>query len=295
VASPEDFGIQPSFWKRLSGFLIGKAQERLIRPSGVAVLGSAMYIADPGAQSLWIFDEKAQRCRRIQRSKKERLICPIAVALGRDGLVYLADSYLAKVLIFDTSGRFRAGITHQGFRRPAGVAYDAARDRLYVSDSAAHCVWILTGEGALLGSIGRRGRENGEFNFPTHLALDKQGVLYVVDALGFRVQYFTPTPEAAFAGQFGRHGDTSGDLAMPKGIAVDSLGHIYVVDALFDAVQIFDREGRWLFTIGERGVRPAQFWLPGGIFIDPKDQIYVADSYNQRVQIFGYLAREAHP
>lgn len=77
---------------------------------------------------------------------------------------------------------------------------------------------------------------------------------------------------------------------MPKGLALDSDGHIYVVDALFDAVQIFDRQGQYLLTFGERGLDPGQFWLPGGIFIDPQDRIYVADSYNQRIQIFEYLA-----
>ncbi len=50
-------------------------------------------------------------------------------------------------------------------------AFDKARERLYVADSAAHRVWIHARDGAPMGGIGQRGAGAGEFNFPTHVAV----------------------------------------------------------------------------------------------------------------------------
>ncbi len=287
VARPADLGVTPSFWERIGRIILGPEEDWLIRPAGVAVSGPVIYVADPGAQALWVLDAQAGRFRKIQKARQRRLVSPVGVAIGHDR-TYLSDSFLATIFVFDRDLKLFATIADPGWRRPAGLAFDASRDRLYVADSAAHRVWIHSGDGRQIGAIGQRGTGPGEFNFPTHVAVDPQGGLYVTDSLGFRVQVFEA--DGRFAASFGRHGDSAGDFAMPKGAALDSKGHIYVVDAMFDTVQIFDRQGRYLLAFGERGIRRGQFWLPTGIFIDPDDRIYVADSYNQRIQIFQYLA-----
>ena len=288
VASPADLGIQPSFWERLGELVAGKAEAWMIRPTGIAVRGEVLYVADPGAQALWILDGTAGRFKEIRGPKEQRLASPVAVALGREGKIYVADSYLRRVLIFDPKSALAGFMESPAFERPAGVAYDEVVDRLYVADSAAHRIWVFSGQGVAQGEIGGRGSEDGHFNYPTHVALDRAGNLYVTDSLGFRIQMFGR--DKRFLSAFGRHGDASGDFAAPKGLGVDSEGHVYVVDALFDAVQVFDRTGQFLLGFGQRGLGPGRFWLPGGLFIDEKDRIYVADSYNQRVQIFQYLA-----
>jgi DNA-binding beta-propeller fold protein YncE len=288
VTGPRDLGIEPTFWERVVQIFAGKEEAWFIRPTGVAVRGSMIYVADPGAQALWILDPQAGRFKRIEKAGEERLISPVAVTPAQNDLIYLADSFLKKVFIFHSNGTLKGTIAHATLERPAGVGYDEAGDRLYVADSATHRVWIFSGDGRAVGAIGGRGVGDGEFNFPTYVMVSRDGTLWVTDSMGFRVQCFSAA--GTFAGKFGQHGDTSGDFAMPKGIALDSKGHIYVVDALFDAVQIFDRQGQYLLTFGERGIKPGEFWLPGGIFIDAQDRIYIADSYNQRIQIFQYVA-----
>lgn len=287
VAGPADLGIRPSFLERLGELVMGRRETWMIRPTGVAVADGVLYVADPGAQALWILDGSGGRFLEIHEAAGERLISPVAVTLGRRGRIYLADSYLRRVFTFDPHGVSLGALKASSFLRPAGLAYDEAADRLYVADSAGHRIWVLSGDGATRGAIGERGTEPGKFNYPTHVAVDRAGTLYVTDSLGFRVQMFAR--DGGFLGAFGRHGDASGYLAAPKGLGVDSEGHIYVVDALFDAVQIFDRTGQFLLAFGQRGVAPGRFWLPGGLFIDAEDRIYVADSYNQRLQIFQYL------
>lgn len=288
IARPEDLGIRTSGWDRLWGTIFGREEEWFVRPTGIAASDREIFVADAGAQALWILDPVAGKFRKLRQAKEQQLVSPVALTLGREGRIYLTDSYLARIFVFDVTGKLLRTIEEARLRRPTGIAYDDRRDRLYVCDSQAHRVWIFDGAGTPLGSIGERGHGAGQFNFPTHLTLDATGNLFVVDALNFRVQMFRP--DGVYAGGFGVQGDSSGHFASPKGVAVDGQGHVYVVDALFDAVQVFDRTGRYLLTFGERGIGAGQFWLPGGIAIDSRDRIYVADSFNQRLQIFQYVA-----
>jgi hypothetical protein len=59
-----------------------------------------------------------------------------------------------------------------------------------------------------------------------------------------------------------------------------------VVDAMFDNVQLFNRQGDFLLTLGQRGTGFGEFWLPSGAFINEKGELYVCDTYNRRVQVF---------
>lgn len=287
VSRPSDLGRGPSLGQRLKRFFTGDVDEGFARPAAIASRGARLYVADPGAPALWILDRESGSATRLSELAQEPLVSPVGVAAGPQGVVFLSDSALARIFALDPAGKAVRSFAQDGLRRPAGIAYDPQRDRLYAADSAAHCVWVFGGDGSSLGAIGKRGTGPGEFNFPTHVAVDRDGGLVVTDSLNFRVQRFGA--DGAFAAQFGTQGDAGGSFAGPKGIALDGAGHIYVVDALFDAVQIFDGGGRYLLTFGERGPLSGQFWLPGGLSIDSGNQIYVADSHNRRIQIFEYL------
>ncbi len=287
VTGPADAGIRRSFFGRLVDAVVGRSPEALVRPTGIAERGGVLYVADPGAQAVFILDAPGQRVTKVTRVGETRLVSPVAVAPGPDGGVFVADSALKRVVLLGPTGKLVRTIVGSGLERPAAVAFDESGGRLYVADSAGHRIAAYGADGTPALAFGRRGTAAGEFNFPTHLALDRDGALLVTDALNFRVQAFDRTGRVLF--RFGRHGDGSGDLASPKGVASDSEGHVYVVDALFDAVQVFDRKGTFLLGVGERGVRPGQFSLPGGIYIGSDDRIYVADSYNRRVQVFEFL------
>jgi DNA-binding beta-propeller fold protein YncE len=267
-------------------FSLSRKPEGIVRPLGIAAHDGVLYVADPGSHALLIYDMKHNRFRRIDKAGKENLASPVGVAAGGDQ-IYVSDSALKKVFVYDKRGRFLRVFTEEPLERPTGLAFDQRSGRLYVADTIAHQVLVFSTRGKLENRLGRRGTAAGEFNYPTHLWLDRTASLFVIDSLNYRVQIFRNDGSVETA--FGHQGDSSGTFASPKGIALDSQGHLYVVDALFDSVQIFNRQGGLLLTFGERGTRPGQFWLPSGIFIDDQDRIYVADSQNQRVQVFEFL------
>lgn len=287
IPGPDAPTDRKSLLQRLGKVLFAPPKETgMIRPLGLVAKKGVLYVTDPGARALFIFDLEQKSVQKITKADSDLLVSPIGIALHQDR-IFVSDSYLRRILVYDRRGRFVKTFAELQLQRPTGLALDERSGRLYVTDTAAHQVLIYSQDGKLEKSFGGRGTGQGEFNYPTHLWLDGKGALYVVDSLNFRIQVFQP--DGAFVAEFGHQGDGSGDFSSPKGIAADSRGHLYVVDALFDAIQIFDRQGQLLLAFGQRGIRPGQFWLPAGVFVDEEDRIYVADSYNHRIQVFEFV------
>jgi len=206
--------------------------------------------------------------------------------------IYVTDSALGIVLVFDPGGKFKRYIGAQKngkdyFVRPTGIAVDSTANRLYVSDTLQHRVHVLDLDGKVLSSFGGRGLEPGKFNFPTEIVA-RGAELLVVDAMNFRVQTFTR--DGAFLRSFGALGERTGSLLRPKGVALDSEGNIYVADGLLETVQVFNPQGQLLYFFGRGGGRLGEFQIPAGLCIDPRDRIYVADSMNQRIQVFQFTS-----
>ena len=58
--------------------------------------------------------------------------------------------------------------------------------------------WIVFDlSGRKLFSFGKQGSENGEFNYPTHIAIDSADNLYIMDTLNFRVADIRQSPEGS--------------------------------------------------------------------------------------------------
>jgi DNA-binding beta-propeller fold protein YncE len=289
IYSPSDIGVKNSWFKKAIDTIFGKEElsDILLRPYGVFVDSERMYVTDPGIHALHVFEMKDKKYFIIKKIRKEDLISPIGVTADKNGEIYLSDSFLRKVFVFDKKGEYLREIgSSELFMRPSGIALD--NDRIFVVDTHGHCVLVFSKkDGKLIFKFGKNGSGTGDFNYPTNIFIDKNDILYIMDSMNFRVQVFDR--DGNFISVFGKHGDGSGDFSKPKGIAVDSEGHIYIADADFDTIQIFDMNGRLLLNFGNIGRKPGEMVLPAGVFIDRQDRIYVADSYNNRVQIFQYL------
>jgi len=289
---PADLGIRKSFFEKLTEFLLGATDARLIRPMAVVeTADGTLCVADPGARGVQCFNSKKTRYRLVQGADDAPLPSPVGLASGARGEVFVADSALARVLVIEPGASQAVPLALEGaLRQPTGLAYDPAAQQLYVVDTAAHQVLVFGPDGKLRARIGRRGNGNGEFNFPTLIWRDTRGTLYVTDSLNFRIQMFDA--QGRFLGLFGRHGDGTGDLSRPKGVATDREGHVYVVDSMFHALQVFDRSGVFLLAVGGQGQGAGEFWLPTGLYVSDNNTIYIADSHNQRVQVLRYIGEQ---
>ena len=273
-------------------FLIGKERvERLQRPNGV-VSDSAgnVYVADSEFRMVFVFDQEQKTLRYIGMGT---LSGPVGLAIdNKRGILYVSDARTKNVYGLDKhDGRIVMTVgAPTEIQGPSGMAFDEERNRLYVVDTRAHTIRVFDKDGKSLFTIGKRGSGDGEFNFPSYVAVDKNGKIYVTDSFNFRIQVFDA--DGKFVKKFGRAGDVSGSFSRPGGIGVDSEGHIYVTDAAFNNFQIFDQDGRLLLWIGNAGGEPGQFYLPSALYIDKDNRIYVTDTFNRRVQVFQYLTEK---
>jgi DNA-binding beta-propeller fold protein YncE len=286
ISTEADLKAKTSWTDGLGELLFGKSKIGvLVAPSDVAIDRSdRLFVTDSAGAAVHIFDLNKRTYKQFSAlADKEKLLKPVGLTIVGNR-IYVVDSILREVCVFDNNGKFIFSFGRNHFERPSGIAYSQEDQIVYVTDTAEHTVEVFTVGGKFIEQIGSRGTGAGKFNFPTHLWVDKSGKLYVSDTLNYRIQVFSRNHR--FLQMFGRQGDRPGNFAHPYGVATDTFGNIYVIDRQFENVQLFDQQGQILLAFGQEGTQAGQFWLPAGIFIDHRNRIYVADSFNKRIQVF---------
>ena len=289
ISTEKDLKRGSSFTQTLGELIFGKKEMGVLLNPYAVVMDEAdrLFVADTAGAAVHIFDLNTREYRQFAAlAENEALIMPVAMTTVGEN-IYVADSVLHKICVFDRYGKFEFAFGSERLKRPSGIAYFKKEERIFVSDTLAHVIQVFDKNGEYEYSIGSRGAEPGTFNFPTHLCVDDSGRLFVSDTLNYRVQVFSS--DGKFLRMFGRHGDRPGCFAHPCGIATDSFGHVYVADRQFENVQVFDNDGRILMAFGSEGSELGKFWLPAGLYIDNHDRIYIADSFNKRIQVFELL------
>ncbi len=274
-----------------SEILLGASEGGVLKkPMGVYVdRDGKVYVTDTAASDIYILDPANKKGTTVGDLGSKFFYKPIGVSTDGKGRIFVADSLTDKVGVLDTDGKLISFLSPDDpLKQPTGLAIDKERNKLYVTDTHSHAIKIFDTETLKqTGTIGKRGKEEGNFNFPSHITVDNEGKLYVVDTMNGRVQIFDH--EGRFIRAFGQFGDAPGMFARPKGIGVDSEGHIYVVDSAFNNVQIFDNEGRVLLAFASYGSDRGQMILPAGLAVDKDDRVYVVDSWNRRVEVFEFM------
>ena len=285
---------------RLSGVAVGQQSQteklffQLVRPYGVGVDSQGkVYIADEKVLAVFIYNPEDGKVELLKNGQHARFKLITGLTLDDADTLFVSDSALRHVLVFDKQHKAQASIS-EGMGTPAGLAVDNENRFLYVCDTTLDQVLVYDADPPykLLRTIGKSSGKHdlvtpGDFARPTNVAVDKDGNLYVSDTFNDRVEIFDA--EGQFIRAFGKPGDGPGYFARPKGIAIDSDGHIWVADAVQDRVQVFTQEGQLLIWMGGHGLLPGQFNTVAGVAIDKNNRVLTSEQYPGRVQIFRYF------
>lgn len=266
----------------------------LKKPMGLHVdKNGVLYVTDTASADVFVFDTKNNKFTTLGQMGAKIFYKPISITTDDTGRIFVTDSQVDKVAILDSRATLLGYLEpSEPFQQPTGIAADNVNKRLYVTDTHTHDIRVFDLNTLKpLKTIGKRGKEEGEFNFPSHIGVDNKGNLYVVDTMNGRLQIFDG--DGKFIRAFGQFGDIPGMFARPKGVGLDSEGHIYIVDAAFNNVQIFETEGQILMAFGSYGSGRGQVILPAGMAVDSEDFIYVVDSWNRRVNVYEYLGEKS--
>jgi sugar lactone lactonase YvrE len=287
-----------SWMERVSGVATGETPDtrprwQLVVPNGVAVDSKGLaYIADSKVRAVFIVNTETGEYQIIKNGSDARFQWLTGLAIDDADRLFVSDSGLHHVLIFDPNRKVESSIA-EGVYDPGGLAIDNENRLLYVADAEQDLVLVYDADPPhkLLRKIGKPGTKHtstvpGEFAKPTGVAVDHEGNLYVADTWNDRVEIFDP--DGDFIRAFGKAGDGPGYFARPKGIAIDGDGHVWVADAMQNRVQVFTPEGQLLIWMGGFGMLPGQFQSLANLTIDKNNRVYTTEQLAGRMQIFQY-------
>jgi sugar lactone lactonase YvrE len=184
------------------------------------------------------------------------LCSPAGLAIDGTGVAYVADPAMHSILTIAANGTvslFAGGGcpycqgwadgagTSAAFSWPLGVAVSPSRT-IYVADSSNHRVRVIAPNGntsTLAGSGGATWADGlgtlASFSYPTGVAVDAAGVLFVADSGNFRVRQVTADGVVSTLAGNGISAWVDGASAVasfvsPFAVAVDAAGGVYVAD-----------------------------------------------------------------
>lgn len=277
---------------------------------------------------------------------------PSGVAYDSNGNLFVADSqnYVVREIV-KSSGNivtFAGTAQSEGFSANGGTALGAllgtlsgliidSSNNIYVSDGLNGVIWKITSAGAIsifagggtspgtcAGSTDSIGDGCLAFaatlSYPSGLAFDSNGNLYIADSHNFLVREVTAATGkiSTFAGNVGDgYGSgcptnlyttstgpwtpTQAHLCFPYGVGFDSNGNFYVVESQRNLVRIVTKSTGDISTFAGGGsgtcagatdtygdgcpASDAILNYPQGLYVDPSDRIYFADELGDEIRM----------
>jgi sugar lactone lactonase YvrE len=250
---------------------------------------------------------------------RAQLSDPVALAVGDDGSLYIADAGNARVRVVSPAGMITTfaggeaqnadgGVVSRASIAPEALALDAAGN-LYVGDSGSNRIRRVARNGVIttvagngtFGSSGDHGIATAaKIGTVTGIAVDRKGNLYLSDATSDRIRKVSSKgiiTTVGGNGKFGYSGDgrpaLKATLNSPAGLAVDRVGNLYLADSSNHRVRKISAAGT-ITTVagtgragysGDGGLAvKAELFDPQGIAVDSAGNVYIADSGNNRIR-----------
>lgn len=269
-------------------FILGEFQElSIVKPYGITVHNSKIYICDTGLDAIEIIDLQNNTFEYFTPTGRGQLIKPVNCHVDENGFLYVADGNRRQVVIFNAEGEYVNSIGEAEDFKPTDVFVKG--DKIWVVNFVNNKIHVYNKDTyELLYTLPESETGNEDYLYsPTNIYVTDEKV-YVSDFGDFKIKIYTL--EGDFIMSVGSYGDKIGQFVRPKGIAVDKESNLYVVDAGFENTQIFNKDGNLLMFFGGPYQKPGDMWLPAKVTIDYDNikyfQNYVDNSFELKYLIF---------
>jgi sugar lactone lactonase YvrE len=308
-------------------------------PTGVAVDSSGnIYFADPDNQRIRKVTASTGHMSTVAgngtygfsgdggAATSAELKNPDAVAVDSSGNVYIVDhtnSRIRKVtvstgVITTVAGNGTTGYSGDGGAAtsaelywPEGVAVDSSGN-IYIADSFSNRVRKVTVSTGVITTVAGSGTAgysgdgsaatSAELNFPTGVAVDSSGNIYIADIDNYVIRKVTASTgvisRVAGNGTAGFSGDSglaiSAELSTPAGVAVDTSGNIYIGDYRNERIRKVTASTGNITTVAGNGTEgfsgdggaatSAELNYPESVAVDTSGNFYIGDYGNLRIR-----------
>jgi tripartite motif-containing protein 71 len=216
---------------------------------------------------------------------------PNGLAIDSQGNLYVLESVTNRIQVFDPDGKFlrmwgKAGSGQGEFDFAnsdieLGAIAISADDIVYVADPLNQRVQKFTADGIYLGQWGSKGKDDGQFLFPTDIAVDLEGHVIVTDEDSGVIQIFDSGGK--FLSKIVQR-DFGGAILGPLAIGPD--GRMYVADNYVPRIMIF-KNGKFA---GDIRVEKQTFYIKfdrrGNLYAVSDGQMVKYDSSGKPVYQF---------
>jgi hypothetical protein len=195
----------------------------------------------------------------------------------------------ARLFEFDQTGKFvrEIGQSIYGMNFAQAVRVDP-QDNIWLVDIGSNQVIKLGPDGRILMVMGRKPEA---LNIPAAPAPAPAPALAPAAAPAAAPTAAGGGRGAGAPGGGGRGGAAGAGIPgdnfnRPTDVGWDAAGNIFVADGYGNSrIAKFDKNGKFIKSVGSRGSDPGQFNLPSAIAIDSQGNVYVADRGNNRIQV----------
>jgi len=202
---------------------------------------------------------------------------PRAIAVAKDGRVFVVDTGNRRVQAFDAEGRylfaFDSSDRENKFAEPFGMVI-TSKGELIVMDADEGQMYRFNLDGSPLGAIETTTR----FYKPRGFSIDPKDNLYVADTGGSRAVKLDPS--GAVLLEIRDRGKDPGQLDQPCDVIGDPSGEIWVSDCVSGRIQLFAPDGAFksLFPIA-----PSDPLNGSRLALGPDQALYVSSAPSHRV------------
>lgn len=247
----------------------------LKEPRGVGCNGgSTVVVADTGNRRLLRFEFQNGKLRGGTEMKVAQIPNPVRVKLGSDGEIFVLDGKQRRIARLTATGQFKSwleppdslsfdvdpknniylldGKSHRAvvldssgktlksiaLPRDSGFFADIAADvsgTIFLLDSMNASIYTASRDARAFSPLSNSLRE--WVSFPTTIASDSMGLLYLADLTGGSI-IILGQQGGAFEGKGLGYGWNEGMLRYPAGLCVDQKGNAFIADKANNRVQI---------------------------------------------------------
>ena len=185
------------------------------------------------------------------------------------------------------------------FFDPIGLIVDASGN-IFVADSGNDAIRVIRPDGyvsTVAGTPGHSGQGDGttasaQFNFPTAVATDTAGNIYVADYGNNTLRVIANGFVSTLAGTPGVSGSTGNFFYRPAGVTLSN-GQLYVADSGNGTIRLLNTDGSNLITIAGNATAAgfadglsalASFSHPAGVALDGTGNVFIADPGNNVIR-----------